>query len=111
MAEKDRILVVDDEPEQRAILRKTLGLLGYDVEVAEGGREAIDCLERTSFDLILADLKMPEVDGMQVVDRALRVPHPPGIILITGYPSLESAQQAIERGQIPRSREWSHNSA
>ncbi len=98
MVEKNRILIVDDEPEQRIVLRKTLALLGYEVEVAEGGYEAIDHLEKAPFDLLIADLKMPEVDGLQVIDHALRVTHPPGVILMTGYPSLESAQQAIERG-------------
>lgn len=98
MPEKDRILVVDDEPEQGRLLHRALGRLGYAVSVVTGGDEAIGCLDRAPFDLLIADLVLPDMDGLQVIDHALQVPYPPEVILITGYPSLESAQQAIERG-------------
>ncbi len=64
-----RILVVDDEPHLRRILEKQLTNEGYDVLVAEGGREAIARLESESVDLVLLDIMMPEMDGIEVLRR------------------------------------------
>ena len=63
-----KILVVDDEPRLRESLRELLALQGYKVEVAEGGRVAIERLQECLFDLVLLDLLMPDLDGTQVLD-------------------------------------------
>jgi CheY-like chemotaxis protein len=98
MAEQGRILIVDDEPEQVMLLSEVLKGMGYAIRGVTDGREALDVLRREPFDLLITDIKMPEVDGMEVVDHAARLAHPPEVILITGYPSLDTAQLAIERG-------------
>jgi CheY-like chemotaxis protein len=64
---KQRILVVDDEPQIRDILRKKLEQSGYHVSEAVNGQEAIDMLEESQFDLVLADILMPEKDGLEVI--------------------------------------------
>ena len=58
------ILVVDDEPLVAALIADTLGLEGYEVETAKNGREALEKIAARSYDLILSDLKMPELDGV-----------------------------------------------
>lgn len=64
---KPRILVVDDEPEIRGMLRDSLGRAGFDVSEASDGKEAIEALRKSSFDLVIADILMPEKDGLEVI--------------------------------------------
>jgi two-component system response regulator MprA len=66
-----RILVVDDEPQLRRALERTLKLEGYDVDTAEDGREALEELGRSAFDAVVLDVLMPELDGLETC-RALR---------------------------------------
>jgi len=91
MNQDARILLVDDE----ASIRLTLGALlernGYDVTSAESGEQAVQLLERQPFDLLLTDLKMPGIDGMQVVAAARQRQPDVAVIVLTGYGSLESA--------------------
>ena len=73
-----RILVVDDSTFQRKIVTKMVTGAGYEALTAENGRECLDCLGREGFDLLLLDLNMPEMDGLQVLehltDREIGVP-------------------------------------
>ena len=64
-----KILVVDDDPDIRQILLDRMCSFGYAVETAGGGREAIDALKRHQFDGMLLDLRMPEIDGIEVLRR------------------------------------------
>ena len=67
--ERNRILVVDDDPLIRGSLYEMLRGHGYAVEMAADGAEALDCLKRQPFQLVLADWKMPKVDGIEVLRR------------------------------------------
>ncbi len=64
---KPRILVVDDEPQIRSMLRDSLGRAGFDVSEASDGKEAIEILRKNSFDVVVADILMPEKDGLEVI--------------------------------------------
>jgi CheY-like chemotaxis protein len=64
---KQRILVVDDEPQIRSMLREWLTRAGYDVSEASDGKEAIETLRKDLFDLVIADILMPEKDGLEVI--------------------------------------------
>jgi CheY-like chemotaxis protein len=64
---KRRILVVDDEPQIRTMLRDWLQRSGYDVKEAADGKQAIDVLRKESFDVVIADILMPEKDGLEVI--------------------------------------------
>lgn len=64
---KRRILVVDDEPQIRTMLRDWLQRAGYDVTVAADGKQAIDVLCKENFDVVIADILMPEKDGLEVI--------------------------------------------
>lgn len=100
MAENIKILVVDDEPIVIRSTKRILGAEGYDVDGASGGREAIIMMEKKNYDLVLTDLKMPEVDGITLM-RWIRKSRPEtGIVVITGYPSQETIKEALELGII-----------
>jgi DNA-binding response OmpR family regulator len=90
--------MVDDE----ATIRLTLGALleraGYTVMPAENGEEAIALLDRQAFDLLLADLKMPGMDGMQVVAAARARQPDIAVIVLTGHGSLDSAIEGLHQG-------------
>jgi DNA-binding response OmpR family regulator len=95
MSVPERLLLVDDEVNIRLTLSALLQRAGYDVTAAGGGTEAIALLDEHSYDLLLVDLKMPGVDGMQVV-AAARARHPDiAIIVLTGHGSLETAIEGM----------------
>jgi len=98
MSAKARILVVDDDATMREALRDTLGTEGYSVHTAENAIQAIAELEKQEADLVLADLTLPRVSGLELLDSVRR--HWPGleVIVITGQGSIETAVDAIKRG-------------
>ena len=100
MSDNLNILVVDDEPVILKSCERILSDEGYKVESAPGGREAIIKMEQRDYDLVLTDLKMPEVDGITLI-RWIRKSRPDiGIVVITGYPSQETVKDALELGII-----------
>lgn len=100
MAQNGRILVVDDESVVIRSCERVLTAEGYNIEGALGGREAILKLEQNNYDLVLTDLKMPEVDGIKLI-RWVRKTRPDiGVVVITGYPSQDTIKEALELGII-----------
>jgi DNA-binding response OmpR family regulator len=91
MTEKKRILVVDDENSLRAALSTLLKDQGYDVSTAEDGDVAIEMLSSRSFDLILLDLKMPNVDGHEVLRFVKDKDPETKVIMLTGFADLKNA--------------------
>src|ERR1700736_3526230 len=91
------ILIVDDEKHTRDGLRSLLED-DYDVYVAEEIRGALDVLEREQVDLLLTDLRLDNEDGMQLIERALKMTHPPICIMMTAYGSVDTAVEAMKRG-------------
>ena len=91
------ILIVDDEKHTRDGLRRLLED-DYDVYVAEDIGGAISVLERETVDLLLTDLRLGGEDGMQLIERALKMPHPPVCIMMTAYGSVDTAVEAMKRG-------------
>src|SRR5438876_4015809 len=91
------ILIVDDEKHTRDGLRRLLEE-EYDVYVAEDIGGAISVLERETIDLRLTDLRLAGEDGMQLIDRALKLPQPPICIMMTAYGSVDTAVEAMKRG-------------
>src|SRR5881227_1744027 len=91
------ILIVDDEKHTRDGLRRLLED-DYDVYVAEDIGGAISVLERETVDLLLTDLRLGAEDGMQLIERALKMPHPPVCIMMTAYGSVDTAVEAMKRG-------------
>ena len=91
------ILIVDDEKHTRDGLRRLLES-DYDVYVAAEIAGAMNVLERENVDLLLTDLRLGPEDGMQLIDRALKMPDPPVCIMMTAYGSVDTAVEAMKRG-------------
>jgi len=91
------ILIVDDEKHTRDGLRRLLEN-DYDVYVAGDIAGAMNVLEREHVDLLLTDLRLGSEDGMQLIDRALKMPQPPICIMMTAYGSVDTAVEAMKRG-------------
>src|SRR6185369_2877054 len=91
------ILIVDDEKHTRDGLRRLLED-EYDTYVAEDTRGAMDVLEREQIDLLITDLRLGGDDGMDLIEQALKLPHPPICIMMTAYGSVDTAVEAMKRG-------------
>jgi len=91
------VLIVDDEKHTRDGLRRLLED-DYDVYVAADVAGAINVLEREPIDILLTDLRLGNDDGMNLIDRALKMPHPPICIMMTAYGSVDTAVEAMKRG-------------
>jgi DNA-binding NtrC family response regulator len=91
------ILIVDDEKHTRDGLRRLLED-EYDTYVAEDIRGAMDVLEREQIDLLITDLRLGGDDGMALIERALKLPHPPISIMMTAYGTVDTAVEAMKRG-------------
>jgi DNA-binding NtrC family response regulator len=95
---KPRILVVDDEPPQIEILRLILGSEGYEVATAASGRGALAALRRQPFDLVLTDLKMPDLSGIALLEQILREQPAACVVLMTAHGTIDSAVEAMRKG-------------
>jgi DNA-binding NtrC family response regulator len=96
--EAARLLVVDDEMHQREMLSGILERAGYRVEAAPGGREALEILGRSEFDLLLTDQKMPGMDGLALLERLQELRPETPVILMTAYGSVSEAVAAMKKG-------------
>ncbi len=95
---KGRVLVIDDEAIVRVSCERVLEPEGYEVVVTSRGDEAIKLLEKEHFDIVLTDLKMPDMDGLEVL-KTIKQRWPDVIvIIITGYGTISTAVQAIKLG-------------
>jgi putative nucleotidyltransferase with HDIG domain len=92
------ILVVDDEESIRQIAKDFLGSEGFEVDVAEDGSTALEKIKTGRYDLVLSDIKMPEMDGLELINQVHKVDPHLITILMTGFGSLESAQVALKEG-------------
>jgi DNA-binding NtrC family response regulator len=92
------ILMMEDEPSVALGLQMVLSDEGYDVDVAMTGGSAMDTLDKKTFDLLVADLRLPDIDGMEVIRRVKDKKPDTGVIVITGYSSVSSAVEAMKLG-------------
>ena len=95
---RSRVLVVDDESSIRELLQKTLALAEYDVDTAPDGRAALERLRLGNYDLLIADLKMPGMDGLTLIREAKRLKADLPVIIITGFSTESSAIEAVNLG-------------
>src|SRR5665647_364118 len=97
---KKRLLIVDDVHENREILRRRFERQGFSTTEAAGGIEALDLIERETFDLVLLDMMMPDVDGLQVLAR-IRAKYSQGVlpvIMVTAKSQSEDIVEALNCG-------------
>ena len=93
-----KILVIDDEAIVRTSCQRALEPEGYDVKLAASGREGIGLMEKESFGLVLLDLKMPDMDGIEVLNKINAAWPETKVIMVTGYSTVETAVQALRLG-------------
>jgi DNA-binding NtrC family response regulator len=92
------ILVVDDERGIRALCSEVLGRAGYEVEAVDCAAGALAAASRRKFDLILCDINLPDQDGVSILPRLLVGEQPPAVLLITAYPSIDTAVRGMKLG-------------
>jgi len=93
-----KILIIDDERAIRRALREILEFEEFEVVEAENGKEGFEKASSTSFDMIFCDIKMPLMDGMEVLDELLKAKIETPVIMISGHGNVETAVQAIKKG-------------
>jgi len=97
MAEK--ILIVDDEPDMLKLLSMILReKTPYEITTTNNPIEALELAKKVTFDLVISDLKMPGLDGLELIDAIKRVDADIPIIIITAYGTVESAAEAMQKG-------------
>jgi len=95
---KGRILVVDDEPSIRDVLAQVLGYEGYEVVTAGSGGEALANHRAHPYDLIILDVKMQGMDGMDTLQQLREQDPDVRVVMISGHGSITTAVQAVKRG-------------
>ena len=98
MARKPKILVVDDEERFRTTLAKMLAAQGLEVGAAASGEEALEQLERISCDVILLDIRMPGMGGVQALTAIKEMAPLTEVIVLSGHASLDAAMELMQRG-------------
>lgn len=96
--QRAKILVVDDKDQMRDVLRKFLAAEGYSVETAGSGAEALEKFAANRFELVLSDIKMPGMDGAELLAEILKINPQAVVILMTAFGSIEAAVEAIRHG-------------
>ena len=98
MSYKPRILVVDDEKNFRDLLKAILKKRDYDTKTASNGLEAVELMEEEYFDIVITDLMMDKMDGMELLRHIQKQKLSTKVIMITAYGSIENAVEAIKEG-------------
>lgn len=93
-----KILIVEDEANLRLVLQKELQRLGHTAQVTADGVEALALVRQETFEVVLADINMPRLDGMTLLERLSERQHPPEVIILTGHATIESAIAAMKLG-------------
>jgi DNA-binding NtrC family response regulator len=95
---KGKILVIDDESIVRTSCSRSLTPEGYEVKLSQNGADAMKMLEEESFDLVLTDLKMPDIDGIEVLKMIKHRWPQTEVIVVTGYQTVDTAVKSIKLG-------------
>jgi len=98
MSERVRILLIDDEEIVSRRLRPALEREGYEVESFLVGKEALASIAAKDFDIVVTDMRIDEVDGLQVLEAARKKSSKTKVVLITGYATMELAREALAKG-------------
>lgn len=93
-----KILIIDDERSIRRALREILEFEKFEIEEAENGKEGLEKAKNESFDVIFCDIKMPQMDGMEVLDDLIQAEVATPVIMISGHGNIETAVESIKKG-------------
>ncbi|MDL1970032.1 MAG: response regulator [Candidatus Desulfofervidaceae bacterium] len=98
MKRKYRVLILDDEPIVCKRLKPSLEKMGYEVEAFTDSEAALKRIEEKEFDIVVTDLKMEKVDGIQILEAAKQKNPKTEVIIITGFATTEAAKSALKKG-------------
>jgi DNA-binding NtrC family response regulator len=98
MSEKLDVLLLDDEPIVGKRLKPALAKVGCEVEVFQEPKEALERIGQKEFDIVVTDIRMDEIDGMQVLEHVIKKSPRTKVIMITGYAMMSLAREAMEKG-------------
>lgn len=93
-----RILVVDDQESMREMLSELLLMMGYDARAVDGGEQALQSLQKATTDLVITDLNMPGMDGIELMKRIKALYPGLPVIIITGYGTFNTERQVLSSG-------------
>jgi len=93
-----KILVIDDERSIRNTLKDILGFEGYAVDLAENGLIGLEMIKASDYDIVLCDIKMPEVDGIEVLGKIMEIKPETTVVMISGHGNIDTAVEAIKKG-------------
>jgi DNA-binding NtrC family response regulator len=94
------VLIVDDEPRVGVILKEVLQHEGYEVDFVERPTEALEQLKNTAFDVLITDLRMPGMNGLELLDRAKAIRPACQVIVVTAFGAVDTARVALKRGAV-----------
>ena len=98
MSEPLKVLLLDDDPIVGKRLKPALTKIGCEVEVFEDSRMALERIDQTDFDIVITDIRMDEVDGIEILEHVHRKSPRTRVIMITGYAMMSLAKKAMEKG-------------
>ena len=96
----ERILVVDDEPGLSMAMAQALRRKGFEVDTARGGAEALSAISRQEYPLVFTDLRMPGMDGRELLSRLRKLSPETRVVLVTAYATVESAVACVREGAV-----------
>ena len=96
--EKGRILVLDDDPIVTLSCKRILGAEGYSISTVEKGEDALNKLAKEDFDLLISDVRLPDINGMEVLKESRVLKPKTDVVIITGYPTLDDARESTKLG-------------
>ncbi len=98
MEKKGKILILDDDPVVTLSCKRILGAEGYSISTVEKGEDALNKLSKEDFDLLISDIRLPDISGMTVLKEARIIKPGTDVVMITGYPTLEDAKESTRLG-------------
>jgi len=98
--EKGRILVLDDDPIVTLSCKRILGAEGYSISTVEKGEDALNKLAKEDFDLLISDVRLPDINGMEVLKESRILKPKTDVVIITGYPTLDDAKESTRLGAL-----------
>ena len=99
MNQPTRILIVDDDPQVRAFLKKRLEMNSFECDLSENGAEGLEKIKQTDYDLVLTDIKMPVMDGFEMITQMRKNNNDlPVVIILSAYTELNQLRKAIQQG-------------
>ncbi len=98
MEKKGKILVLDDDPVVTLSCKRILGAEGYSISTVDKGEEALNKLSKEEYDLLISDVRLPDINGIEVLKEARIIKPQTDVVIITGYPTLEDAKESTKLG-------------